>query len=134
MPRELGKTHEGLERSKIGEWFSGPFETGTTRMGIAYPTGGTVPLQPLSVQAAEELGQARPLRLPLTLPMMMRIVAEDRAREEAPADRLQVLVIQEEAEEGLEEEGLAAMAALQEEEVVEVVQVVPVDPVAASIR
>lgn len=65
---------------------------------------------------------------------MMRIVVEDGAREGAPVGRLQVLGIQEEAEEDLEEEALAATVALREEEVVEGVLVVPVDPVAASIR
>ena len=65
---------------------------------------------------------------------MMRIVVEDGAREEAPVDRHPVLEIQEEAEEDMEEEALAATVALREEEVVEGVLVVPVDPVAASIR
>ena len=66
---------------------------------------------------------------------MMRIVVEDGAREGAPVGRLQVLGIQEEAEEDWEEEeALAATVALREEEVVEGGLVVPVDPVAASIR
>ena len=128
------KALEGLGKSKIGEYISGPSEMAITRMGIVYPKDFTVPPRPLNVRAAEELEQAPPLRLPLILPTMMRIVVEDGAREEAPVGRLQVLGIQEEAEVDLEEEALAATVALREEEVVEGVRVVPVDHVAASTR